>query len=135
MNLKKQIDHVAHKILVSGCGSWVEINQEVTSWMYSEGMCGKKSLPLKKHIKMKSSISLSMSGSNFSGGSLISMSIFRYSLRIQEWRNCLEQNKTEKRSKVYIHCPTRNKLNLLNKKIVKPDKVFWPILAYIQLLE
>lgn len=62
------------------------ILKDHTSRISRVGMWGKKSLPTKKHMKIKSSIIRSRSIWNEAFGILISYS--KYSLRVQMFRNC-----------------------------------------------
>ena len=71
----------------------LKANTTQTSRISSVGICGKKSLPTKKHMKMKSSTMRSRSISNGGLGILISNS--RYSLRIHIWRNWQKKKETK----------------------------------------
>lgn len=61
-----------------------------TSRISRVGICGRKSLPTKKHMKIKSSTMRSKSISNGRFGILISNS--RYSLRVQMFRNWIRKH-------------------------------------------
>ena len=60
-----------------------------TSRISNVGMCGRKSLPTKKHMNIKSSTVRSKSISN--GGLGILNSYSKYSLRVQMLRNCIKK--------------------------------------------
>lgn len=101
-----------------------------TSRISNVGICGKKSLPTKKHIKMKSSTMHSKSISNGGLGILISYS--RYSLRVEMLRNCkIKKFKTESyiytalsEDSIFRNIILCNLLNVLLRKI--PGMVSWP---------
>ena len=65
---------------------------EHTSRISNVGMCGRKSLPTKKHMNTKSSITRSKFMSK--GASCILRSFSKYSRRVQMLRNCHQQRAT-----------------------------------------
>lgn len=100
-----------------------------TSRISSVGICGRKSLPTKKHINMKSSTIRSKSITK--GGLGILKSYSRYSRRVQMLRNCNAPN-WEKNLKTYIWKTTsnRDKIFLVDwkrKSQMLPGRVSLPL--------
>lgn len=91
-----------------------------TSCISNVGMCGKKSFPVKKQMKMKSSISLSRSISMFSGGSMIFMSSSRYSRSNHTCKNYKSRRKQNQNMEHVWHWfgPVKD------KAIAIPDMVY-----------
>lgn len=121
---------------------FIRLNKTLhTSRISSVGMCGKKSLPTKKQMNIKSS---TMRSESISIGELgICISSSKYSLRVQMLRNCQNRDKSLNilsriihkyakhvpqvlSNKTYIHkC---SKLKILNPKITTPNIQFQGIM-------
>lgn len=86
-----------------------------TSRISSVGICGKKSLPTKKQMKIKSSIMHSKSISKGRLGILISYS--RYSRRVQMFRNC-KQGRVSIIS-IYKHESMYNALSYISAYLIR----------------